>query len=48
MADKITEEQAYQYANSPSDLKLLFTLSQVYEKKIYGDSKEEDLLLKDN
>ncbi len=48
LADKITEEQAYQYANSPSDLKLLFTLSQVYEKKIYGDSKEEDLLLKDN
>ena len=30
---KITEEQAYQYASSPSDLKLMFTMSSEYEKK---------------
>jgi len=47
MADKITEEQAYQYASSASDLKLLFTLSQAYDKKIHGDKKEEDLDLKE-
>ena len=47
LADKITEAQAYQYASSPSDLKLLFTLSQEYAKKIYGDEKEEDLVLKE-
>lgn len=31
LAGKITEEQAYQYASSPSDLKLMFTLSTEYE-----------------
>jgi twitching motility protein PilT len=30
---KITEEQAYQYASSASDLKLMFTMSSEYEKK---------------
>ena len=34
LEDKITEEQAYQYATSPSDLKLLFTMSPKYEKKV--------------
>lgn len=29
---KITEEQAYQYASSPADLKLMFTLSPEYEE----------------
>lgn len=33
LAGKITEEQAYQYASSPSDLKLMFTLSTEYEAK---------------
>jgi len=47
LADKITEEQAYQYASSPSDLKLLFTLSQAYDKKIHGNEGEEDLEFKD-
>jgi twitching motility protein PilT len=47
LADKITEEQAYQYASSPSDLKLLFTLSQAYDKKIHGNEGEEDLVFKD-
>ncbi len=48
LADKITEEQAYQYASSPADLKLLFTLSQAYEKKIRSNKGEDELLLKDN
>ncbi len=48
LADKITEEQAYQYASSPADLKLLFTLSQAYEKKIKSNKGEDELLLKDN
>ena len=47
LAGKITEEQAYQYASSPSDLKLLFTLSQDYEKKIYGDQTVDDLDFKE-
>ncbi len=46
LTDKITEEQAYQYATSPSDLKLLFTLSQEYEKKVNTNKKENDLSLK--
>ena len=48
LADKITEDQAYQYASSPSDLKLLFTLSQEYEKKVKSNKKEDELVLKDN
>ena len=48
LADKITEEQAYQYASSPADLKLLFTLSQAYEKKVKSNKGEDELLLKDN
>ncbi len=47
LADKITEEQAYQYASSPSDLKLLFTMSQEYENKLKGNSKDDDLVLKE-
>ena len=47
LADKITEEQAYQYASSPSDLKLLFTLSQDYEKKIHGNQVVDDLNFKE-
>jgi len=48
LTDKITEEQAYQYATSPSDLKLMFTMSQEYEKKVNRNKKEDDLFLKDN
>jgi twitching motility protein PilT len=33
LADKITEAQAYQYATSPADLKLMFTLSAEYTAK---------------
>ncbi len=48
LANKITEKQAYQYASSPSDLKLLFTLSQEYENKVKGNKKDDDLSLKEN
>ncbi len=48
LADKITEAQAYQYASSPSDLKLMFTMSQEYENKVKGNKKEDDLSLKDD
>lgn len=36
---KITEDQAYQYASSPSDLKLMFTMSSQYEKKYKSRKK---------
>lgn len=39
LADKITEEQAYQYASSPADLKLMFTVSTEYEDKFHADTK---------
>ncbi|MEA1954731.1 MAG: PilT/PilU family type 4a pilus ATPase [Campylobacterota bacterium] len=48
LEDKITEEQAYQYASSPADLKLMFTISQEYEKKVQSNEKEDELSLKEN
>jgi len=48
LADKITEAQAYQYASSPADLKLLFTISKDYEEKVHGNASEEDLTLKED
>jgi len=47
LAEKITEEQAYQYASSPADLKLMFTVSTEYEDKFHADSKMEAPLLKE-
>ncbi len=44
---EVTEEQAYQYATSPSDLKVMFTVSQEYEKKVKRNKKEDALWLKD-
>jgi len=45
LADKITEAQAYQYATSPADLKLMFTLSSEYTaKKQAGD---EEIMFKE-
>jgi len=48
LADKITEEQAYQFASSPADLKLLFTISTNYEEKVHRNISEEDLTLKED
>lgn len=47
LAEKITEEQAYQYASSPADLKLMFTVSAEYEDKFHSDTKNEAPSLKD-
>ncbi|WP_309498631.1 PilT/PilU family type 4a pilus ATPase [Sulfurovum sp.] len=46
LAEKITEEQAYQYASSPADLKLMFTMSNEYEEKFHSDTMNETPLLK--
>jgi Tfp pilus assembly pilus retraction ATPase PilT len=46
LAEKITEEQAYQYASSPADLKLMFTISSEYEEKFHSDATNETPLLK--
>ena len=46
LAEKITEEQAYQYASSPADLKLMFTVSTEYEDKFHPDAKNEAPALK--
>jgi twitching motility protein PilT len=40
---KITEEQAYQFASSPSDLKLMFTISPEYTAKKRREQQEEGL-----
>jgi len=47
LAEKITEEQAYQYASSPADLKLMFTVSKEYEEKFHPESKADAPSLKD-
>lgn len=47
LAEKITEEQAYQYASSPADLKLMFTISKEYEEKFHPDTMNETPLLKE-
>ncbi|GIT97651.1 type IV pilus twitching motility protein PilT [Sulfurovum sp. TSL1] len=47
LAEKITEEQAYQYASSPADLKLMFTVSTEYEEKFHPESKGDAPLLKE-
>jgi len=47
LADKITEAQAYEYATSPADLKLMFTMSPEYEAKVHQNVTLNDLQLKD-
>ncbi len=39
LADKITEEEAYNYATSMSDLKLMFTKSPEYNEKLLHDGR---------
>jgi twitching motility protein PilT len=48
LAGKITEDQAFQFATSASDLKLLFTLSEAYENKTHSKTKIGDLTLRDD
>lgn len=45
--DKITEAQAYEYATSPADLKLMFTMSPEYENKVHQNISVDHLHLKD-
>jgi len=47
LAEKITEEQAYQYASSPADLKLMFTVSREYEEKFHSNRIDDTPSLKD-
>ncbi|MCW8821336.1 MAG: PilT/PilU family type 4a pilus ATPase [Sulfurovum sp.] len=47
LAYKITEEQAYQYASSPADLKLMFTVSKEYDEKFHADTLDEAPSLKE-
>ncbi len=46
LAEKITEEQACQFASIPADLRLMFTMSQEYEEKVHRNKKEDNLSLK--
>ena len=48
LADKITEAQAYEYATSPADLKLMFTMSPDYEAKVHQNTSIDNLQLKDD
>ncbi len=48
LADKISEAQAYEYATSPADLKLMFTMSPDYEAKVHQNTSIDDLQLKDD
>ena len=48
LAGKITEEQAYQYASSPADLKLMFTISSEYEEKYHTNRIDDTPSLKDS
>lgn len=45
--DVITEEQAYRYASSPADLKLMFTMSEAYESKVHPEKLQSELEFKD-
>jgi len=45
LQNKITETQAYQYASSPADLKLMFTLSEDYMSQKH--TQDENLSLKE-
>ena len=47
LAEKITEEQAYQYASSPADLKLMFTISSEYEEKYHSNKIDDTPSLKE-
>ncbi len=42
LAEKITEKQAYKYATSPADLKLMFTLSTEYDEKQKKDKNNKE------
>ena len=47
LADKITEKQAYKYATSASDLKLMFTMSPEFEAKSHKNEHIAEVKLKE-
>jgi twitching motility protein PilT len=47
LAGKITEEQAFQYASSAADLKLMFTISSEYEEKYHSNRIDDTPSLKE-
>jgi len=47
LADRITEQQAYEYATSPADLKLMFTISPEFEAKSHKNEHSSELMLKE-
>ena len=48
LAGKITEEQAFQYASSPADLKLMFTVSTEYEELFHSNTADDAPQLKED
>jgi len=47
LADKITEQQAYEYATSAADLKLMFTMSPEFEAKSHKNEHISEVQLKE-
>jgi len=46
LSDKITEKQAYEYATSAADLKLMFTMSPEFEAKSHKNENIQEVQLK--
>ena len=47
LSDKITEKQAYEYATSAADLKLMFTMSPEFEAKSHKNENIQEVQLKE-
>jgi twitching motility protein PilT len=47
LQNKITEQQALEYASSPADLNLMFTMSDEYQEKVHQNEVSE-VMLKEN
>jgi len=46
--DKITERQALEYASSPADLNLMFSMSPDYQKKVHENADATEVMLKED
>jgi len=44
---QITESQALEYASSPADLNLMFSMSSDYQKKVHENEKAKEVMLKE-
>ena len=45
--DQISEKQALDYASSPADLNLMFSMSPDYQKKVHENEKAKEIMLKE-